>query len=289
MNFNGFQADCTALSLVERSNAGAKNYEWLYQCTTKENFLSILESRELWLSNLKDVNDKEEVERIGVPEYENKVYVSSFTYDADISNEHWKEYARDIKQGILFGVKKDWFIRSATFMDANNKKMDDIYNAIETDVTKAFAVEKKRQDAENIFCPPNYIQSFNFYKIIYDDVLYLDIRKETQQFGAKGYIVFPEVAGIIKKTKGMCIRNKKLIYEKNWEEEKEVRLKMMINNCVCNDKPSYFSRIAVPLSDDAFNVIKIRFSPEFEGKEEYKNRIEQILEKQSRDCMIEEF
>ena len=49
------------LEFVRKSKDEAKKYEWLYHCTSVEALISVIENREMWLSNLKVVNDKEEV------------------------------------------------------------------------------------------------------------------------------------------------------------------------------------------------------------------------------------
>lgn len=67
--------------LIFESKDAAKKHEWLYQCTTIDSLKNILKSREIWLSNLKSVNDFEEVKRITIPEFERSFFVACFTYD----------------------------------------------------------------------------------------------------------------------------------------------------------------------------------------------------------------
>jgi len=278
--------DVTAKNFAEERKKAANEYEWLYQCTSKQNFLNILKSREFWLSNLKDVNDKEEVSRIEIPEYENKIYVASFTYDEDISEEHWDEYSNHkLEDAVLFGVKKDWFIRKVTFMDAKNKKCDDIFSVIEVNRSVALAVKVEKQHLENIICHPYYIDHFGFYKVCYNDVLHMHVRQDVQIAGLKGCLDTTEALGIVKQTTGVCIRNGNEPYLKVWEDEKEVRLKTMIKNEDFEEPFSYFPKIAVPLSEDAFNVIKIRFSPKFTDKDEFFKAVMEILP----ECNIEIF
>ena len=58
------------LNFIRESKRLAEEHEWLYHCTTDVALISILKNKELWLSNLKLVNDAEEADRVDVPEYE---------------------------------------------------------------------------------------------------------------------------------------------------------------------------------------------------------------------------
>lgn len=98
------------LQFVRNSKELAKTHEWLYHCTTASALRSILKNREFWLSNLKCVNDEEEIARIDVPEYENKYYVCCFTYDPQIPDIHWKEYGSE-EDGVLIGIKANCFLK----------------------------------------------------------------------------------------------------------------------------------------------------------------------------------
>ena len=42
-----------------------------------------------------------------------------------------------------------------------------------------------------------------------------------------GRFIEPEIIGIIKKRSGICKRENRVAYEKVWEDEKEVRIKLM--------------------------------------------------------------
>lgn len=108
------------MRLITDSIEAAKSYEWLYHCTNSKAFLSILKNREFWFSNLNNVNDKDEVARIDDKAYEKAFYIGSFTYNNNIPDEHWKEYANE--NGVLIGVKKHWFKRHAVFMNTKNDK-----------------------------------------------------------------------------------------------------------------------------------------------------------------------
>ena len=55
---------------IREAKEATQEYEWLYHCALVSALLSIIEHREIWLSNLKEVNDKEEVQRIDLNEFE---------------------------------------------------------------------------------------------------------------------------------------------------------------------------------------------------------------------------
>ena len=108
------------LQFIDKSVKAANAHEWLYHCTSVKSLLSIIESHEMWLSNLKDVNDREEANRIDDPEFERSYYIASFTYDADIPKAHWSEYGKS-EESVLFGVKKEWFTNKQYFLGVNHK------------------------------------------------------------------------------------------------------------------------------------------------------------------------
>lgn len=104
----------------------------------------------------------------------------------------------------------------------------------------------------------------------------ISIRQNTNVFGAGGVIDEPCIAGIIKKRKGIGVRAGRENYKKIWEDEKEVRLKLMIKNVDYDETSSYFPKIAVPLDEEAFDIIKIRFGPKFVGKDEFMKKLERL-------------
>ena len=86
----------------------------------------------------------------------------------------------------------------------------------------------------------------------------------------------------------MCQRNGKETYEKDWTTEKEVRLKVGIQQLDINVngneehdgmimQGAFFPKIVIPISEDAFDEIKIKFSPEFENKDEFLNELREII------------
>lgn len=274
---------------IQHSKEAAKQYEWLYHCTNSSAFLSILSNKEFWLTNLKCVNDAEEAERIDVPEYEKSYYVTCFTYSNNILDEHWKEYG-NIKNGVLVGIKREWFIRQADFM-CGNAVVDDEFFKIYPNYDSALASKIEKQ-SQNKLSNPFYINSFDFYQVIYDDKLTKNIKGnsylEMPNGKLKGQTFTPDIAGIIKKTSGLCKRNNKESYIKDWASEKEVRLKIgiqqfsnvkngyEIHDGMIMDK-AYLSKVRVPLQEQAFETIKIRFSPNFVNKNEFIEKIRSII------------
>lgn len=276
------------LHFIRESKELAQTHDWLYHCTTASALKSILRNREFWLSNLKCVNDDEEAERIDVPEYENKYYVCCFTYDPWISDEHWEEYGSE-SGGVLIGIKTKWFLRKAIFMCGDNSKNDDKFTKIAPNYDEALSIKSTEQQKGRV-TNPFYISSFDFYQIKYDDELVKNISgigyiggNETQ-----GRTLTPEIAGIIKSTHGMCKRQGKEAHDKDWTTEKEVRLKVGIqqleiftNGHEIHDgmimKTIFFPKIAVPVSDEAFDVLKISFAPQFRDRKGFLEEMRQLL------------
>lgn len=268
----------------------AKEHEWLFHCTTDVALLSILKNRELWLSNLKIVNDKEEVARVDVPEYEKTYYVSCFTYDPEIPNEHWKEYG-NMENGVLIGIKPEWVKRNAIFMSGDNQKCESEFGIIFKNEKMALNYKIEQQQNRRL-TNPFYINEFDFYQVIYDDEAIKHIRDngsiEINGQVFSGQSLTPAVAGIIKSTKGICQRWGVEPYEKDWATEKEVRLKVGVqqvdifaNGDEIHDgmiiKEAFFPKIAVQLTENAFEEIKIKFSPDFKNKEAYLRKLKEMI------------
>jgi hypothetical protein len=57
------------MEFIRKSKNEANQFEWLYHCTSVDALISMINSREMWLSNLQLVNDTEEVGRIDFDEY----------------------------------------------------------------------------------------------------------------------------------------------------------------------------------------------------------------------------
>lgn len=282
---------------IQRSKDAAKKYEWLYHCTNSSAFLSILSSKEFWLTNLKCVNDAEEAERIDAPEYEKSYYITCFTYNDNIPYEHWKEYG-NMSNGVLVGVKRDWFLRQADFM-CENTVVDDGFCMIYPNHDEALASKIEKQ-SQNRRSNPFYINSFDFYQVIYDDKLIKNIKGsgylEMPNYKLKGQTFTPDVAGIIKKTSGLCKRNNKDSYIKDWTSEKEVRLKIGIQQ-LCNAKNgyeihdrmikdmAYYPKVRVPLKKQAFETIKIRFSPQFNNQSDFIKRVKEKMPNSTVDIL----
>lgn len=251
--------------LVKECEKSASKYDVLYHCTNIEAFMSIIENREFWLSSLNDVNDKKEIETIHDDDFKDKFFVSCFTYDRNIDKEHWKEYGEN---GILFSVKKKWFNNKLYGLYTDGKR-EVIYESHKT-ATHAMQLQK----------PGEYFFSVGYNKfleILYDDDLYIEMKK-LFMLGAVA-VINPNVGGIIKKTEGVSKREIKNEYEKKWDKEKEVRLRVVINSCKGSDTKVPFKKVVIKLMDDAFDEMEIKFSPNVSSdkKNEVKKKIYKIL------------
>ena len=151
-----------------KSRENAAKYEWLYHCTNTSGLLGILKSREFWLTNLKNVNDSEEADRIDSPSYEKSYYVCCFSYDPSIPEEHWKEYGA-MDDGVVIGVKRSWFSRAPVFMTTNHQKCDDTHMHIfgNSQLAMDYKIAKELSGYGNI--DPYHIFDFDFYQIEYDE------------------------------------------------------------------------------------------------------------------------
>ena len=241
--------------IIRKSKAAAKEYQYLYHCTSIEGLKGMLNSNSFWLSNLQCVNDKEEANRISLPEYEKEYYVGCFTYEDNVPRSHWLEYG-NLSDGVLFSVKRDWF----NF--AESRFLDDSNNIVEM-----IKFTEKREALKHIIGSYIYIDRVDFYKIIYDNDLILDMKTEASiQNGDEvldgGRFIEPEIIGIIKKRSGICKRENRVAYEKVWEDEKEVRIKLMTASVDGSKRLFWTKRLSVPFSENAFSEINLRFSPE---------------------------
>lgn len=267
----GFEADAAdSMEFARRSRKEAKKYEWLYHCTTKDAFISMVKTREMWLSNLKVVNDKEEANRINLKRFKNKFYIGSFTYDPRIPKKHWNEYGT-VKDGVLVGFKPEWFDFKPVFMLGDNTK--DTYHPIYPEITLA---------PQNSISTVWSVHNAGFYKVVYDDNLMVELQTEGWMDSCPENImkvVIPNAAGIIKKTKGWCERNGKKPYVKSWKDEKEVRLKIYVDRKCSDDvmDSGFFPKMAIPLNEKAFEEVRLKFSPKFSGKEDFVQKVKDLL------------
>jgi len=274
--------DSDILDIVNESIKNAEKHEWLYHCTNINNLFNIINSREFWLRNLKDVNDKVEYKRIDVSSYINSYFVACFTYADNISESHWEEYG-NLENGILFSVKKDWFSRNAIFMDKSGDKFkDESYCIFSCDKDACEYLQHHRYDSlENT--QPFYIKNKKFYQIKYDNDLVKNMANNSVwsvgDIDIEGVAITPEIVGIIKRESGICEREGQTPYVKDWTIEKEVRIKVCIKKFGNDTLIPYFPWIAVPLNDNAFNELKIRFAPKMpkEKQKEYKEQLESRL------------
>ena len=260
------------MEFVKKSKQEADKYDWLYHCTTVEAMLNMIKSKEVWLSNLKVVNDSEEANRIDAKEYEKAYYVVCFTYDDDIPDEHWHEYGQS-KQKVLFGMRKSWFEKNIYFLNVDHSKNDEEIFRILNSCKEAFDYQMKNASAGKIVSAPYYVIDFGFYKIIYSDELKKNMQSKTiwniDGGGLIGDAIVFGIPGIIKSTHGMCCRNGKEPYEKNWESEKEVRLKIGVftENKEIRKSGLFFRQMAVKLNQTAFDELPIKFCPEMTGED----------------------
>lgn len=279
------------LRFISKSKQCAMQHEWLYHCTTDAAFLNILHTRDFWLSNLKIVNDREEAQRIDVPYYETTFYICCFTYLSDIPQEHWIEYGNN-ENGVLIGVKQSWFTKNAVFMNSDSVKCPsapfNIYNSYHKALGAKISSESQPQRR---VLNPFYISEFDFHQVIYDDNLKKtilgigDISSDNNTFPIR--TLTPAIAGIVKSTQGPCFRPNCEPYEKNWESEKEVRLKVRVHQLdnILNDNPihdktimheAFFPKLTIALSETAFDTIRIKFSPGYKHSEKFISQLKKI-------------
>lgn len=253
--------------IIKKSKEDAKKYEYLYHCTSIEGLKGMLNSNSFWLGNLQCVNDKEEANRITLQEYEKEYYVGCFTYENNVSESHWKEYG-NLSNGVLFSVKKNWFDFS------NSKFLTDENEIVNIEFTEKEEALKHNGGAYI------YIDKVGFYKVIYDDNLIMDMQTEASIYNGDevltgGQYIEPEIVGIIKKSYGLCEREGKETYKKIWEDEKEVRIKLMTASVDGSKRLFWTKKLSVPFSENAFDEIYLRFSPNCndDKKEELKKCI----------------
>ena len=250
--------------IVKESKKAADQYEWLYHCTSVDALLSIISNREMWLSNLQVVNDQEEAKRISSKTFEKSYYVACFTYDKNILNTHWEEYGKS-NECILFGLKKTWFEKKLTFLEEEHKKCNEQCFSIYNSFNDALNFQKNEIKKGKSVGSPYFVIDYGFYKIIYDDNLKAKMETEAvwkiDGNNVDGTLIIPSVAGIIKSTHGICYRDGKEPYEKDWTSEKEVRLKVGVttNNAQITSQGYYFRQMAIRLSKDAFSELPIKF------------------------------
>lgn len=254
------------IDFYKSAKTAADQYEKIYHCTNAEAFVSIIKNKEFWLSNLSEVNDSDETKKIDDSRFKDKIFVDCFTYEDNIHHEHWKEYGAD---GVLFSVKKKWFEKkNAEGIEAGRTQ---IYSSRE------LAFKKAKSDWEKglTYIPRFYIVGFSFLKVFYDDSLVIKMKEANSYYA----VTFSPIAGILKNVKGLCERNGKPKYIKDWSDEKEIRLRVIIISDTGEDKILPFKKIAVKLTDDCFDELEIRFSPFLSPgkKEKIKKEVEVLL------------
>ena len=278
--------DFDAREFAKESRQNAETHEWLYHCTNTAGLLGILSSREFWLTNLKNVNDAEEVDRIDAPSYEKSYYVCCFSYDPDIPLEHWKEYGA-VDDGVVIGVKRNWFSRLPIFMTTSHQKCTEENFRIFPNEYEALDVKIEKEMNGYSGIDPYHIFDFGFYQIVYDDDLKKNMLGECtidwDGTSIAGRSITPSLPGIIKSREGWCKRPGEEKYRKVWETEKEVRLKAGIHrlsNSMSSESKTepdiYFKQVAIPLLDEAFEIIRIAFSPNYGNRDKLLAEIKKL-------------
>lgn len=260
-------------NFVQQQKEAAREYGKLYHCCPSAAFLNIIEKKQFWLSNLTEVNDRDEIKAIDSSRFRKKFYVGCFTYDDNVGEDHWDEYA-SLTDGILFSVKKEWFLRRVYFLDGDYKTMYD----------EPFQIFPHKEDADQEFkqkalngyrggIHPYFVFDFDFYKIYYSNSLVQKIENEADiiigDVSMPIHILFPIVAGIIKKEEGISYRVGRPPRRKVWKDEHEVRLKVGIERLYELDDKDVLednTKISVDLSPNAFQEIDVRFSPQMSEK-----------------------
>lgn len=276
--------DCRQFAKDSRRNA--ESHEWLYHCTNTVGLLGILRSREFWLTNLKNVNDAEESDRIDAPSYEKSYYVCCFSYDPNIPLEHWKEYGA-VDDGVVIGVKRHWFSKSPIFMTTSHQKCTEDNFRILTSEQAALDLKIEKETNGYAGIDPYHIFDFGFYQIVYDDELKKNMLGECtidwNGTSIAGQSITPSLPGIIKSCEGWCKRPGAEKYWKVWETEKEVRLKAGIHRLSNSTSAGtetmpdiYFRQVSIPLVDEAFDTIRISFSPNYGDREELLGEIKKL-------------
>lgn len=270
------------MDFIHNSKEKAKKYEWLYQCTSMDALKSILKSHEIWLTNLQKVNDKEEAERITVPEFEKSYFVACFTYADNIPEEHWNEYGNGANS-VLYGFKPQWVLKDADFMWTPGEKIKDKNFKIYQNYDKALEVTLNKMKMNRIAYNPYYFFDFGFYQIIYDDDLKKNMDGDCSwnvgdETSPEGRFITPGMPGIIKNTHGLCKRSNAEAYDKDWTSEKEVRLKAgIMSNYTFLREEIMIPYLAVKLSEQAFDSLIIRFSP-LMSEDKQKESLEELKE-----------
>lgn len=243
----------------------AEIYDKLYHCTSIDALFSIVENKSFRLSNLERVNDCEEIKNINDPQLRDKVFIACFTYENDINEHHWEEYGTNM-DGVLFSIKKEWFLKQVTPLWNNDIT---IHNTRSTAINQ---MHKDLIEGKDTAKPYYYIGNFDFLK-----VKYIDEKIRVRDDKDKISVTYLQYAGIVKDKEGLCSRTNKEPYMKNWEEEKEVRLR--INLGVDGEYQVPFDRVEIVLSEDAFDEFEVRFAPRVDEarKVEVQTKLKELL------------
>ncbi len=244
---------------------GAEAYDKLYHCTSIEALFSIIKNKSFRLSNLNRVNDCEEIKNINDARLRDKVFIACFTYENNIDQKHWEEYGNDT-DGVLFSVKKEWFLKKVSPLQ--NKDFT-IYDSRDIAMNQ---ISRDLIGSRNTEGPYYHIGNFDFLK-----VKYVDKKIGVQDVESKISVTYLQYAGIVKDREGVCSRPNKESYLKNWEEEKEIRLR--INLGTTGEQQVPFDRVEIELDKTAFDEFEVRFAPSVDETRiiEVRNKLKELL------------
>lgn len=221
------------IEIYEEMKKMADENQKLYHCTTIEAFLSIVKNMEFWAFPLSVMNDEDEQYRLVKNEYDDKVFIISFSYKIFGNEDEWAEYSKDKKDNaLIFSVKQGWFSEEMYCVEDESKIL---INNTETNLAR------KRDLVVN-----------DFIGVYYDDIYEAEPKFSNEMF------IFnkPRLAGFIKKKSGVSSVSK---CKKSWSEEFEIRKRIVINKYFGIDfKPE---KIIVTLNSGAFTEFDIKFSP----------------------------
>lgn len=254
------------LEYVENQMKKAEQHEKLYHATKVESLISIIKNKELWLSNLNNVNDTQERKNIDFKEYRNSTYVACFSYSEELAPHHWEEYGGEA-DGVLIGIKNHEFWTSdIVFLNSQNGLVEGedniIFKNIDDGILKAKAF---------------FINSMKLVEIDYLPSGYSKDRYHIAEIQEGGQYIIPALTAIQKDATGWSIKGKK----RNWYLENEVRLVVVLQKKDTQNQLFYYPKIRVKLKDSFFKDVVIKFSPKMNQRKkyEYRKQLEDLLGK----------
>ena len=252
---------------VAAQKEDADSTDKIYHCTSSDTALKILESCQFWMTSLPKLNDSEELKRVEIPEYTNRVFVACFTKKAKPDDEFWDEYGGRLN-GVTFRFRKEWVTDRFFLIDDNLEVMRIPIN--DPSKTLHSLINLKEEDENNslVFCAKP-----DFCTVKYGDLTIDQFVPLPQE----GKYLHLDAIGLIKPRSGISTRTGKY---RVWENEKEVRYKTTLDSLVYGTEINY-QHIAVELSEEAFSEFEFTYSPEFpeEKKQEFERELMKIKPK----------